>query len=118
MNRIIVSIALASLAVAALAARKAKSEFVARGEVLAVSPGDRTLTLEDVADIDAKASDNGMQSGVSRVFAIDDETKLIRDGEPIELADIAVGSFATVRYVMDSGRNIALSVEAGSPTSD
>jgi hypothetical protein len=115
MIRTIAALTLASLAGAAYAYRNTEPEFTARGEVLSVSLEERTLTLEDVGDLDGESP---MHSGVRRAFLVDGSTVLTAGGNRIELGDVQVGSYANVRYVMDDGTNVARSIEIESPASE
>lgn len=115
MLRTIAALALASLAAVAFAYRSNEPEFTARGEVLSVSPEDRTLTLEDVGDLD---SESVVSAGVRRAFLVDESTVLTSGGNRIELGDVQVGSYATVRYVMDEGKNVARSIDIESRASE
>lgn len=115
MNRTLTGIALAFLVGLAFAFPETGPEIVAKGKVLAVSAEARTLTLEEVAD---DSSPDATQSGVRREFVVNDATKLTAEGAEVELGDIAVGALATVRYVMDQGKNVALVIEVRSPATD
>jgi hypothetical protein len=117
MNRIAMSIVLVLVAGAAFALQANEEPIVAKGEVVAVSSEDRTVTLEEIGE-PASQSPGAMQSGVKREFEITESTKLTASGEPIELAAIGVGAMAEIYYVMDSGKNIALEVDVRQPATE
>lgn len=84
---------------------------MSRGEIVAVSVEEGILTVEETPEPDAEPSPDAMQSGVRRDFVVDESTKLTSGDETIALTEIQVGSMATVHYVLDSGKNVALAVE-------
>ena len=111
-------IVLASLVLAALTLAASGPEIVTRGEVVAISADDNTITIEESADPAANLSPGAMQSGVQRDFLVNDATKLTENEETIELSDIKIGADVIVRYVMHDGMNVALEIDLRSHATD
>ena len=100
-----------ALAIPALAIQSMDGEIEAQGEIVEVSTQPATLTLKEAASLPEK-------SGVVRKFVVNEATELTSRGEPIDIADIQPGARATVRYVIDSGKNVAKSIEVTTPATD
>ncbi|HXV64384.1 MAG TPA: hypothetical protein VEK15_27040 [Vicinamibacteria bacterium] len=108
---IVLMTVMAALAIPALAIQSVNGEIEAKGEIVEVSTQPATLTLKEAASPPEK-------SGVVRKFVVDEATQLTSRGEPIDIADIQPGARATVRYVVDSGKNIAKSIDVTTPATD
>lgn len=93
-------------------------EIESRGEVIEVSLDASTLKLEETPDPAERHAPGTVHAGVVREFVVDASTKLSASGEAIELADVHPGAQATIVYVMDSGKNIAKSIELRTPTTE
>jgi hypothetical protein len=113
-------IALAGIVGVAFALQETERlEVVAQGEVVAISTDDNKLTLAEAPDPAVEALAPGaMQTGVRRDFVVNDATELTVSGAAMSLDDITTGAWATVTYVMDFGRNVALAIEVSSPSTD
>jgi hypothetical protein len=99
-----------ALSTTAFFARAEQREFVTGGEVLSISVEKGTLTLREISDPRADSRPGTMQSGVVRDFMVTADTKLMAQGQSINLGAIRAGDRVTIHYVLDSGRNVARSV--------
>lgn len=92
----------ASLALVAPALAETGPHTAAKGTIAAVEAKAVTLTLESPAEI-AKAP------GALRL-ALDDRTKVVRDGREIAVSELKPGDSVEVEYRSDAGKAVAVSI--------
>lgn len=78
----------------------------------AVVAGTTMTTRGDIAAVDAKMSRLTVNApkGEAIVFQINEKTTILRDGEKIELTDIAVGDKAIVNYEQAEDTKVAVAI--------
>ncbi len=100
---------------------RADVEFVHNGSgwealrILADDPDDREAK-GTVASVDTVSNTITVNtSSGTRVFQVTSQTSIERDDVLISLGDLAVGDFVEVKYIVDSGNLIAVSIEVKVP---
>lgn len=96
MRKILAVLLLVGLATAPIAAQT-KKIGTASGEAMAVDVEERRLTVESA-------------DGRKLTFKVDAETKIVRQGQPIGLADTSVGDTVTVNYQESDDARVALAI--------
>ncbi len=107
------------LASVAFVAAEDHKEVVSNGEVTAVSVPNRTITVSEIADPKSDAKPGAMQSGVVREFTITDDTKFMSSqNQAGTLANIRVGDRVTIHYTLGTGKNVAIRITQGIPSTE
>jgi len=105
MKRTAVCVFLLSLLLAAVSVfgEEAKVVTTASGEVVSVDAKTKSLLVKVEND----------PAGQSRdlTFAVGQETKILKDSQPIALSDIKAGDKVTVSFRTASGKNMAMSID-------